>query len=303
MTRVHPTYQNGHRDGNEVHRDLHNTPRTIPILLYHSISEHASPRFAPWAVRPALFESHLRHLRENGYTPVTVSQLTHLTAEARLPERPVVLTFDDGFADFYTDALPLLERYACPATLYITTDYVGQTSRWLAAEGEGNRPLLGWPQIGELAERGVECGAHTRTHPQLDTLSLEAAKAEIAGSKRALEARLGASVSSFAYPHGYHSPALKALVQDLGFTSACAVKHALSASHDDPFALARLIVFADTDLKTFRSLLRGDDLRVAPHGETWRTKGWRALRRAARVLKRPSPTTLRQPISDGDTPS
>ncbi len=298
MTRVHPAHQGGRH---EI-RNTGNAPKTVPILLYHSISEHTSPRFAPWAVSPALFASHLRHLRENGYTPLSVSQLAHLIAGARLPERPVAITFDDGFADFYTDALPLLERYDCPATLYITTDYVGQTSRWLAAEGEGDRPMLSWQQISELPGRGVECGAHTRTHPQLDTLSWGDAKAEIAGSKGALEAHLGA-ISSFAYPHGYHSPALKALVQNLGFTSACAVKHALSAPHDDPFALARLIVFADADLATFGALLRGDDLRVAPRGEAWRTKGWRLVRRAKRVLSASPHQTPRQSPSDGNEPS
>ena len=259
--------------------------KPIPILLYHSVAEQVAPKFAPWAVSPAQFEAQLRYLREAGYTPLTVTQLIHLNARGRLPERPVVLTFDDGLADFYTDALPLLRRYTCPATLYITTDYVGRTSRWLAAEGEGDRPMMTWAQIGELTAYGVECGAHTRTHPQLDTLSLREAQEEIAGSRRALEQHLGQPITSFAYPHGYHSPALKTLVRELGFTSACAVKHALSASYDDPFALARLIVYGDTDLATFQSLLE-NNMRVAPRRERWQTKGWRWARRTAHVTKR-----------------
>ena len=256
----------------------------IPILLYHSVAERVSPAFAPWAVHPARFEAHLKVLREGGYTPLTVSQLAHLSACGRLPERPVVLTFDDGFADFYTDALPLLERYACPATLYVTTGHVGGTSRWLAAEGEGAKPMLSWAQIAELPGRGVECGAHTRTHPQLDTLGARAAGAEIEGSKRDLEARLEVPVTSFAYPHGYHSAALKARVQAAGFTSACAVKHALSATYDDPLALARVIIFADTDTATLQAHLRGDGLRVAPRRD-WQTRGWRLARRTTHLLK------------------
>ena len=264
--------------------------KVTPILLYHSISDKAAPQFAPWAVQPEVFGAHLCYLRKQGYTPLTLSQLARLyVGYKRLPERPVVITFDDGFADFYTNALPLLERYACPATLYITTDYVGHTSRWLEAEGEGGRPMLTWAQIKELAERGVECGAHTRTHPQLDTLSLAEARAEIEGSKKALEQRLGKPVMSFAYPHGYHSPAVKRLVKQAGFSSACAVKHAVSVRTDDPFTLARVIVSADTGLDTFKALLSGRYLRVAPRRETWQVRGWRLTRRAASVLKkRPS---------------
>ena len=269
--------------------------KTVPILLYHSVSDEAAPAFAPWAVEPELFRAHLGYLHEEGYTSLTVSQLARVyRGHGHLPDRPVVITFDDGFADFYVNALPLLEHYACTATIYITTAYIGQTSRWLEAEGEGGRPMLNWAHIKELAERGVECGAHTRTHPQLDTLSLAEARAEIEGSKQVLEQRLGKPVMSFAYPHGYHSPAVKRLVEQAGFSSACAVKHAVSVRTDDPFALARVIVAADTDLDTFKALLSGRYLRVAPRCETWQVRGWRLTRRAASLLKK-RPSHLLEP--------
>ncbi len=262
------------------------TPTTVPILLYHSVAEEVAAPFRPWAVSPAHFAAQLGYLREHRYTPLSISQLISLRG-ARLPERPVAVTFDDGFADFYTDALPLLERYGCPATLYITTAYVGQTSRWLSAEGEGERPMLSWAQVRSLPGRGVECGAHTCTHPQLDLLSSAQARAEVAGSKGALEQQLGRSVDSFAYPHGYHSGLVKRLVQESGFNSACAVKHAMSTPEDDTFALSRIIVSADTEIGTFARLLAGYDLPTAPRHEGWRTKGWRLARRTARLLKHP----------------
>lgn len=265
----------------------------VPILLYHSISEKAAPPFKRWAVHPELFEKHLKYLREQDYTPLTVTQFVDLNRDTYLPERPVLVTFDDGFADFYTEALPLLQEYACPATLYITTAFVGHTSRWLAAQGEGDRPMLSWNQVRELPSRGVECGAHTCSHPQLDTLNLKGAREEVAGSKRALEQQLGQPVSSFAYPHGYHSSAVKKLVRQLGFTSACAVKHAMSNPADDPFALARIIVSADTNLVAFEGLLSGQVLPTTPLRERWQTKAWRLARRSARLLKNLTPKERR----------
>lgn len=253
----------------------------IPILLYHSISEEVAPSFQKWAVHPERFSEQLSFLQTQGYAPITVSQLVEATTGGHegLPERPVVMTFDDGFADFYTGAWPLLKKHDFVATLFLTTDYIGKTSRWLVAEGEGDRPMLSWEQVRELDGNGVECGAHTRTHPQLDTLCTARARGEIVGSKRALEHNLGKPVVSFAYPHGYHSAATKKLVKQAGFSTACAVKHAMSHQNDDPFALARIIIEADTDLATFENLLDGRGVRPAPSGERWQTKGWRYARR------------------------
>lgn len=255
----------------------------LPILLYHSISEKVAPPFQKWAVHPKRFSEQLDFLRAEGYTPFTVSQLVEAGTGGHLPERPVVVTFDDGFADFYTGALPLLKKHEFVATLFLTTDYIGKTSRWLAAEGEGHRPMLSWEQVSELDRCGVECGAHTRSHPQLDTLRRAQARDEIFGSKKALEDNLGKPALSFAYPHGYHSAATKKLVKQAGFSSACAVKHAMSNQTDDPFALARIIVEADTDLRTFKNLLDGRGVKPTPSGERWQTKGWRYARRLKKI--------------------
>lgn len=255
----------------------------VPILLYHSISKEVAPPFRRWAVQPERFSEQLNYLRTQSYTPLTVAQLTSALSQRTLPKRPVVITFDDGLADFYAEAFPLLEKHDFVATLFLTTDYIGKTSRWLAEEGEGERPMLSWEQIRELNHYGVECGAHTRTHPQLDTLSTAQAWGEIVGSKRALEHNLGKPVVSFAYPHGYHSAVTKRLVKQAGFNTACAVKHAMSNQTDDPFALARIIVAADTDLPTFKNLLGGRGLQPAPSGEKWQTKGWRYARRLKKI--------------------
>lgn len=258
----------------------------VPILLYHSIAGEVAPRFRTWAVHPDTFAAHMAYLHDHGYTPITVTQLATAIMDSNtcLPEKPIVLTFDDGFADFYTAALPILERYGFTATLYITTGFVGDTSRWLHREGEGDRPMLTQSQIAEVNVSGVECGAHSSNHPELDTLSVSAACDEIVRSKADLEQCLGEQVFTFAYPHGYYSAGVRRLVQEAGFSSACAVKHAMSAITDDCFALARIIVTADTDVESFSEMLAGRGLRVAPTRERARTKGWRLVRRLKRRL-------------------
>jgi peptidoglycan/xylan/chitin deacetylase (PgdA/CDA1 family) len=233
--------------------------KKIPILMYHSVSEpgRANHQFWPFAVSPALFAEHIKYLHEHGYVSLTVTQLIELLYHNRqsLPEKPVVVTFDDGYADFFANALPVLKRYNFVATLYITTAFVGGRSSWLWREKEGTHPMLTWDQIAEINRQGIECGGHSHTHPQLDLLSLSAARREIIQNKELLEQHLGQKISSFAYPHGYHSTAIQRILKQAGYTSACAVKYEMSVETTSPFSLARLGIMADTDVDDLATLL------------------------------------------------
>ncbi|MBV9229057.1 MAG: polysaccharide deacetylase family protein, partial [Chloroflexi bacterium] len=130
-----------------------------------------------------------------------------------LPPQPIVLTFDDAYADFYTNALPALQTYGFVATLYVPTVFVGGTSRWLEYLGEGSRPLLSWSQLAEISACGIECGAHSHTHPALDMLSFSKAQDEIVRCKCLLEDHLGQQTSSFAYPYGYYNTRVRQMVR------------------------------------------------------------------------------------------
>ena len=256
--------------------------KKIPILMYHSVSEHATTKFRRFAVAPALFHEHMAYIHQHNYTPMTITQLVHARAQgaASLPERPVVLTFDDGFADFYTAALPILQEYNFLATLYIVTAFVGRTSLWLQHEGEAQRPMLSWEQVASISAAGIECGGHTHTHPQLDTLSSTQAREEIVECKRILEQRLGQEIESFAYPFGYHTATTQRLVREAGYTSACAVKYEMSSETDNPFSLARLIVSADTSVQEFAALLKQETPSVTTFYKRAATPAWRLARRS-----------------------
>jgi peptidoglycan/xylan/chitin deacetylase (PgdA/CDA1 family) len=261
----------------------------IPVLLYHSVAERCDPRFATWSVTPDLFDRHLTHLAAEGYTALTVRDLVARVHDgaAPLPERAVVITFDDGLADFHAQAWPLLRRHGLTATVFVATAFVGGTSEWLAPLGEGRRPMMSWEQIAELSADGIECAAHGHEHLQLDTISVGRAWADIAQSRRALEPVVG-EVSSFAYPHGYFTRCVQRLVAQAGFRGACAVRHALSGRDDDRFALARVVVRGETGEAAFGALVKGEGLRVTPPDRALRRAAWRSVRRvrAGRLVER-----------------
>jgi Predicted xylanase/chitin deacetylase len=234
----------------------------VPILMYHSISDTASPRFKQFAVPQRVFAKHMEYLYHNGYTPITVSQYVEAQAHngAGLPARPIVLTFDDGFADFYSAALPVLNQYDFTATLYVATGYINDYSRWLFHEGEAQRPMLTWEQLAKVNARGIECGGHSQHHPQLDTLPGWSTWEEIVQSKLVLEEHLCKKITSFAYPFGYYTQHIRRQVKDAGYTSACTVKHAMSSDTTDPFALSRWMVYPTTTINDLDALLAGQSI-------------------------------------------
>lgn len=236
---------------------MRNNAINVPILMYHSVAHDASRRFKQFTVSPTLFAEQMAYLSEHAYTALTVTQFIAARSDSALPSRPVLLTFDDGFADFAFSALPILQKYGFSATLYVTTAYVDGTSRWLFREGEARRPMLTWPQLQEISDSGIECGAHSHSHYQLDVVSQSIVSEEVSLSKHILEQHLSKAVVSFAYPYGYYTSSVKELLRAAGFTSACAVKHAMSTVTTDPFSLARLMVGANCGIDSFASLLDG----------------------------------------------
>jgi peptidoglycan/xylan/chitin deacetylase (PgdA/CDA1 family) len=267
----------------------------VPVLLYHSVHPDGGGLMRRYTLTPSLFRSHLAWIADQGFETLTVSQYAGaLRGEVPLPVRPLVVTFDDGYADFLDEAMPLLSEYRIRGTLYVTTRPVGETRRGKLA----GRPMLTWPELRHLVTLGVEIGAHGHDHTQLDLLSPARALDQITTCKRLLDEHLPTEVRSFAYPHGYNSAATRRAVRRAGFSSACAVKNARSHQGDDPWALSRIMFEHDDGVDLLRRACQSDAFPVGAAGDTIKSRAWRAARRI-RVWLRPG--TLSPPTIDGDT--
>lgn len=246
----------------------------VAVLMYHSVADSATPEFADFVVEPDVFARQMTALAEAGCTTATMSDLARARSEGRtLPAGTVVLTFDDGFLDFASTALPVLRSHGFTATLYVTTRYVGGRSLWLRPEGEADRPMIGWADLAAVVDAGVEIGAHTDTHPQLDLVQPTVLARELTVPKVTLEDRLGVPVTSLAYPFGYASRRVRAMAAQLGYTNACVVSDLVSRSGDDPYAVPRVTV---TGAHTGSQVVA-----LSTATSTWQERRKADLRRAA----------------------
>jgi peptidoglycan/xylan/chitin deacetylase (PgdA/CDA1 family) len=245
----------------------------IPVLLYHSVNDHAGPRDRPYSVSRACFAAHADAVSASGRVALRMSELAAgLRSERPLPERPVAVTFDDGFADTY-HAVQVLLEHDMSSTVYVTTGTVGTPDRLSLAE------------VAELAQRpSVEIGAHGVRHRYLDELDDHELTEEIGGSKAQLEDMTQVGVDSFAYPHGAYDARARAAVIRAGYHSAAAVKNAVSHSSDDPFAIARWTVTHGTPASRIAQVLEGEGLPRAWVGERLRTRAFRTVRRQRRRM-------------------
>jgi peptidoglycan/xylan/chitin deacetylase (PgdA/CDA1 family) len=255
----------------------------IPVLMYHEIADRRDTA-SRLAVTPEAFASQLAYLREEGFTTISVAKLASALAgePGRLPERPVVITFDDGFADFHGAALPVLRQYGFTATVFVTTGWIADAGRHEA----GNRPgrMLSWSQIREAADAGIEIGTHSHAHPQLDQLSAGALRDELVISKALLEDGLGRAVPSLAYPYGYSNARVRRVAREAGYAHACAVGNAMAGPRQDAFALSRLTVRRSTSLTTFGMIVTGRKESVIFLRDRSLTKGYAMVRRSRALL-------------------
>ncbi|MEJ7811571.1 MAG: polysaccharide deacetylase family protein [Gemmatimonadaceae bacterium] len=206
------------------------------ILTYHSIDSSRSPI----SVSPAEFRRHVTWLASGAVRVVPVAELVRLPASANA----VALTFDDAFANFATDAAPLLAEHALPATLFVVPDQVGGTNAWggRAAGDLPTLPLLDWHALAKLAESGVEIGAHGRSHCSLAGLDAVRLEDEVAGSVAVLGQRTGVRPAGFAYPYGIADAAAAASARS-ACDWACTVELRTVGDTDDAHLLPRLDMY------------------------------------------------------------
>jgi peptidoglycan/xylan/chitin deacetylase (PgdA/CDA1 family) len=260
----------------------------VPTLMYHEISGE-NQAFPGLAVAPGAFADQIGYLSDNGFTTLTAAELADsFDGQATLPERSIVLTFDDGFADFYEAAFPVLQKYGFSATLFMTSGWIADAS---ASPASAPGRMLSWNQLRELADAGIEIGAHSDQHPQLDQLRQDQLQHELAASKAILEDGLGRGVPGLAYPFGYSSARVRRLSSELRYSYANAVSNRLPGVHPDMFALPRLTVHSSTSLATFGRVVCGHGLTVAYLKDRSLTRAFAMVRRTRAALRGSSWTT------------
>ena len=230
---------------------------SVPILMYHDVTPTPSPAYARYTVTTRQFAAHLRWLALARYTPVKLDALLDgWRGRGPLPRRPVVITFDDGFRNCVEFAVPALRRHGFPAMFYLVAGLVGQTSRWMVPSTGAEFPLFDWTSARRMLDEGMECGAHSLTHPSLAQCSPSECDRELVESRRLLEDRLGREIRHLAYPYGAVTPHVRAAAEAAGYASGCTTVPGLADPDDDLLLLRRVPVYGGDSLFDFASRLR-----------------------------------------------
>jgi peptidoglycan/xylan/chitin deacetylase (PgdA/CDA1 family) len=242
----------------------------LAILTYHSLDTSGSIL----SVAPQRFAEQMAHLARLGFQGMSLrAAVAYRHTHGTWPERGVVLTFDDGYANCYEAALPVLRQHGFTATVFLVNGHVGGYNDWeppLALLG--TQPMLTWGQVAALAQAGLEIGAHTVTHRDLQRLTTAEIEGEISACRDDIARRLGTQVESFAYPFGSTSPLVCELVQR-AFRTACTT--ILKRAETEPLhRLPRIDMYYIRSLSMLERLLTGHLDRYL------------AMRRWGRVVRR-----------------
>jgi peptidoglycan/xylan/chitin deacetylase (PgdA/CDA1 family) len=248
----------------------HASPVTsLPILMYHSVSDDAETGVQPYyriATRPEIFQQHMRLLKSLGYRGVDLKTgIAALKNNFAKKEKLAVITFDDGYRDFYSNAFPVLKQNNFTATMFLPTSFIGENPRTFKS-----RECMTWSEVSELHRAGIEFGSHTVTHPKLVELDWPQIRTELRDSKMEIQNRLGARCDSFAYPFAfpetnkYFVEHLSESLAESGYDTCATTRIGRAKSGDDLMQLKRLPANSCDDEKFFRAKLNGAYDWIAP---------------------------------------
>ena len=204
-------------------------PFGMPVLEYHMVTAHPPEDAGDYNVPPEDFRAQLDYLAEQGYT--TITMLEYMKAKKgkmEMPERPIILTFDDGYENNYLEMLPILEEHGMKAVVYMVTNQIGQ------------KGYLTWGQLREMQKRGVEIGSHTANHLPLAGLSQEERADEVQLSKLLMEWNGIRTVFSLSYPNGKYDDSLPELLKESEYLTAVTGDPGLNTFRTNPYLLQRV---------------------------------------------------------------
>ncbi len=242
----------------------------IPILMYHSISADPEPGSPYYRIQttPKRFAEHMEFLKQNGYEVLPLQEAVKIIiseseppgeaagASARAPR--AVLTFDDGYRDFYTAAFPILRRYGYPATVFLPVGFIGRDGGGLR-----NKNHLSWEEIRELQREGITFGSHTVNHPQLASLPERKVRYEIKVSRKRIEDRIGREVAGFSYPFAFPEGnrrfvrRLGLLLDESGYQHGVSTRIGTVHGPGEKFFLKRIPVNNGDEPRLFQAKLKG----------------------------------------------
>ncbi|MFB0972504.1 MAG: polysaccharide deacetylase family protein [Tissierellia bacterium] len=240
------------QDEYEEVTDLYPDAKKIPILMFHEVGYMESKEFndSNYILKASL-ESKMLYLSSNGYTTITMADLyDNWTKGTKLPEKPVILTFDDGYASHFTYVKDVLDRFNAKGTFYIVQDRLFM--------GIENRNLDG---VKALHEAGQEIGVHSYSHPDFSKMTYDEIYKEVSTSKTFLEDNLGIKLSTFSYPYGNYNNAAIKVLKDLGFKTSVTTKRGIGDPNQFPedaqYKISRYNVDFNTDENRFIQMLEG----------------------------------------------
>lgn len=191
---------------------------SIRVLQYHQVIEQDPPDVH--TVRASEFARQMRWLREAGYVSIHLQDCLH-KARHRACDKAVAITFDDGYLDFWTTALPVLQREGFGATVFLVASQVGGHRGWDCGFDSSGPPLLTWDQVRGAARSDIRFGSHSMTHPDLTALPPSAIAQELAESRWSIERETGKPAAAFAYPYSRENALVRRLVRESGYELAC----------------------------------------------------------------------------------
>jgi peptidoglycan/xylan/chitin deacetylase (PgdA/CDA1 family) len=195
----------------------------LPVLCYHHVGTKLSGSWPILTVSTDVFTRQILWLAEQGYTGIHANDwLDWVRCGKLLPEKPILITFDDGYSDLLQNAFPVLKASNYKSTMFVVSQYIGGPGDWPSPLGYTGRPLMTAEQILELARDGVEIGAHSRTHRDLRNLSPDELKTELTLCRVELSDLVGGPVNTLAYPFGYHNLQVRdcaSQIYDIAFSS------------------------------------------------------------------------------------
>lgn len=204
-------------------------PEGFPILEYHTITQNPDPSSEIYNVPPAEFSAQLDYLQENGYTTITLNDFIRAQRfGSPLPAKPIILTFDDGYADNYYEMLPILEAHGMTAVVFVITNELGKSG------------YLDLEQLKDMQRRGIEIGSHTADHLPLVTLSDDLLANQIRVSKIFLEWNGLDPIASLSYPNGVYNSQIIQMLKDENYLAAVTGEAGLNTLDSDPFTLRRV---------------------------------------------------------------